>query len=327
MKSKFLALFVIVLVAVCVSTAWPDFGSFSGNSDYGSRSSSGSSSHSSSRSYTRSYHGSDSNSDSDSDSMSCGDTVLGILGLGVMAGIYYFFAWCWRMFKAFLWLMLWPVRKLLGIQDKDSRPQHQQVIINAPAPTKLRPIKQYYKLDPEFDEEAIRSLIANLYVQMQDTWRDKDISSLRPYMTDEFYSQMDRQLDAFRKQHKTDYTENIAVLNVSLIGWRQAGGMDYITVSINTRITSYTLDDNTGKLLSGDRQREKFMEYEIDLSRKRGIITAPKSERAGSQTCPHCGAPVNLNASAKCEYCGSVLTRVNTDWTICAMRGISQRTA
>lgn len=225
------------------------------------------------------------------------------------------------MFKKFLAFIFWPVRKLLGIPDK---PDTQPVIINAPVMT-LKPMKQYYKLDPEFDGEGIKALIANLYVQMQNTWQNKDISSLRPYMTDEFYSQMDRQLDAFRKQNKTDYTENIAVLNVTLKGWRQAAGMDYITVGLNSRIVSYVLDDNTGKLLSGDRTREKFMEYEIDLSRKRGEITAAKSQGMQSHTCPNCGAPVKLNASAKCEYCGSVINQVNTDWAICAMRGISQR--
>ena len=69
------------------------------------------------------------------------------------------------------------------------------------------------------------------------------------------------------------------------------------------------------------------MEYEIELTRKSGEITKPEDDGVKADRCPHCGAPIKLNASAKCEYCGSVITAVNTDWAISAMRGISQRTA
>ena len=124
-----------------------------------------------------------------------------------------------------------------------------------------------------------------------------------------------------------DYTENIAVLGVDLLGWRQSGGMDYITISLQSRIISYVLNDRTGELLSGDKTREKFMKYEIELSRKTGSLTLPEGSDVNARTCPHCGAPLELNASAKCEYCGSVITQVNTDWAICSMKGISQRTA
>ncbi|MBQ9419500.1 MAG: TIM44-like domain-containing protein, partial [Synergistaceae bacterium] len=209
-----------------------------------------------------------------------------------------------------------------------SKKRQSPVIINTNEPSyALRPMNEYLELDPNFDEERIKTLMSNLYVQMQDTWRDKDISPLRPYMTDAFYSQMDRQLDAFRKNRQTDHTERIAVLNVSLKGWRQSAGRDYITIGLNSRIVSYVLDDVTGKLISGDKNREKFLEYEIELTRKSGEFTTPETEGAKSDTCPHCGAPIKLNASARCEYCGSIITAVNTDWAICAMKGISQRTA
>ena len=210
-------------------------------------------------------------------------------------------------------------------RSQKQRERHAELTINEPVRI-LSPMDEYLELDPDFDEERIKTLISNLYVQMQETWQAKDISSLRPYMTDKFFSQMDNQLDQFRKMGRTDYTERIAVLSTDLRGWRQAAGMDYITVGVNARIVSYTLDDRTGELISGDKKREKFMEYEIELCRKSGETTHPESEGLHTETCPHCGAPLKLNASAQCEYCGSVVTSVNSDWAICGMRGISQRT-
>ena len=180
-------------------------------------------------------------------------------------------------FVLFVFLVFW------FLTSRKKKKRADTVIINNDEPVRiLKPMNEYLDLDPEFDEERIKTLMSNLYVQMQDTWRDKDISSLRPYMTDAFYNQMNRQLEQFRKMNRTDYTERIAVLNVGLKGWRQSAGMDYITVSLSSRIVSYVLDDLTGKLISGDQNREKFMEYEIELSRKSGTITQPESDGAKS---------------------------------------------
>ncbi len=323
MKRRFLAGLIVFATLIFAGIAYSDFGSFSGNSDYSSsHSSSSSSSHSSSsssgsystRTTTRSSggnvnfiptagvlspHSSSSDDDDDLDEFE-----------GVAITLFVFFV---------IWII---------IHRSSKKRQGQPSVINVQENVRvLRPMSEYLELDPQFDEERVKTLMSNLYVQMQETWQKKDISPLRPYMTDKFFSQMDGQLEQFRKLGRTDYTERIAVLNTGLAGWRQSAGMDYITVSLSSRIVSYVLDDRTGELISGDRKREKFMEYEIELCRKSGSVTNPESDGTRSETCPHCGAPIKLNASARCEYCGSVITSVNTDWAICGMRGISQRTA
>ena len=310
-RKIFLCVFVFILATLVFNRdAYSDFGSFSGNSDYGSSSSSSSGGYSSGSSTRRSVNLGSSNNfnvlplTAGTLGGSNSDDIEGVILVFVLVIIFFFL-----------------------IKMKKSK-HNAPIMINTDIQAQnLRPMNEYLELDPNFDEEKIKTLMANLYVQMQDTWRDKDISSLRPYMTDAFYNQMERQLEAFRKNHRTDYTERIAVLNVGLKGWRQSAGRDYITVRLNSRIVSYVLDDLTGKLISGDRDKEKFLEYEIELTRKSGEFTTPEAEGAKSDVCPHCGAPIKLNASAKCEYCGSIITAVNTDWAICSMKGISQRTA
>ena len=325
------------MLIIFVGSAYSDFGSFSGNSDYGSssRSSSSSSSSSSSRSSssssrTYSRPSSSSSHRSSSSNINVVPLIGGIGGgggedNGLLAPEDDEFDECMGVgCVLFVFLIFWLISRSQYKKKRTLEP----VMVNRNEPVRvLKPMEEYLELDPEFDEERIKTLMSNLYVQMQDTWHAKDISSLRPYMTDAFYNQMDRQLDQFRKTNRTDYTERIAVLDVSLKGWRQSAGRDYITVGLTSRIVSYVLDDMTGKLLSGDMNREKFMEYELELTRKSGVITQPENEGVQTTTCPHCGAPLKLNASAKCEYCGSVITNVNSDWAICGMKGISQRTA
>ncbi len=335
MKRKVIPGIIILITLLFAGVSHSDFGSFSGNSDYGSSSSSSSSSSSLGGGYSGGSDWSDSYTPSRTRTKSrrAHEYNTGI-NPGVVAGVrgvanpsldeedteeFEGIAFMLLVFFVF-WLMI-------HINSKRKQKTGQTIINVQDTVRALRPMNEYLQLDPEFDEERVRTLMSNLYVQMQETWQKKDISPLRPYMTDKFFSQMDNQLEQFRKSGRTDYTERIAVLNTGLLGWRQSAGMDYITLRLNARIVSYVLDDRTGELISGDKSREKFMEYEIELCRKSGSITSPESDGVKSATCPHCGAPLKLNASAQCEYCGSVITAVNSDWAICGMRGISQRTA
>ena len=39
-----------------------------------------------------------------------------------------------------------------------------------------------------------------------------------------------------------------------------------------------------------------------------------------------CGAPLDVNASARCPYCGTVIQQQAQDWVISAIRAIKQQT-
>jgi len=221
-------------------------------------------------------------------------------------------------------IVLFIVKKLRRRRRNNSRPN-----VNAgAAPTSsssLHTIASYLNEDPAFDQAAFEEKLSNLYVQMQNCWTAKDIEPLRNDFTDAYYTQMDRQLDHYRQNGQTNVVENIAVLDVRLLGWRREGGEDHIIAAIKTRITDYVINDANGDIVKGSMTAEKFMTYEWDLCRTTGKVTG-KSEGVSRVVCPSCGAPVDINVSARCEYCGTVLRSDDFDWAICRIRGISQRT-
>jgi hypothetical protein len=191
--------------------------------------------------------------------------------------------------------------------------------------SKLQPMSEYAKLDPNFSESDLVKKLSNIYVQMQNGCTARNIESLRPYFTDALYQQFDRQIKSLIASHRINRVDRIAVLDVVLRGWFQEGGDDHLVALLKTRITDYIVDEDTGKVISGSDTAEKFMTYEWDLSRPTGTVT----EQAGEVTerhCPNCGAPLSVNESAKCPYCDTVLTFQDHDWTIYAVKGIAQRT-
>ncbi|OON87163.1 hypothetical protein BXO88_04635 [Oribacterium sp. C9] len=309
MKKKFRFKLLMILALCFVISAFTlkgfaDFGSYSGDSDYGSDSWSSSDSGWSSSDYSSggySYYGGSGSSSSDGFFW---DMVVPLI--------------------VFIIIFIFIIQRSKNISRlTDSRPSQP---VNNVARSKGRPISEYTSIDPGFDSAELAAKLSNVYVKLQNAWQDKDLEPIRPYLTDDFYAQMDRQLSAMKSRNQTNYIERIAVLSSEPVTFYQENGMDHIVAILKTRIVDYTLDDRTGALVSGNKVKEKFMTYEYDLCRKSGITTHTE-KGLNTVTCPHCGAPLDINQTAKCPYCGSVITVVNEDWAIKSIKGISQRTS
>lgn len=302
--AKILVFALCLLLMMLPAFAGADFGDFSGDSDYGGSWDSGSDWSSSS---WDSDYSSGSYYDDDSD-------VSGIdigISLAVMAAIV----------VLGLIFDVSEKRKKKKQHGAQGRPQGAQRTPDS----RLQPLGDLAVTDPSFDANAMQEKISNLYVQMQNCWTDKNIESLRPYFTDAFFTQMERQLNGLKSRGLTNHVDRIAVLGVNLRGFYKQGGDEHLIVELRTRIVDYTVQDSDKKLVSGDRNREKFMTYEWDMCRAEGSVTT-KAGAMQSISCPGCGAPLSINTTAKCPYCGRVVTLDEHDWALCAIKGISQTT-
>ena len=179
--------------------------------------------------------------------------------------------------------------------------------------------------DPAFSPEAIREKVSNWYVQMQNAWTDGDFSPMRPYFSDGLYAQFERQLANLTRQGLTNYVDRIAVLGVSIDGWYEEAGEEKLVATVSTRICDYTVDRD-GKVVSGSRDDEKFMTYRYILARSAGTQTTVEGAMT-TINCPNCAATLNINKTARCPYCDSIITVEEHDWVISAIQGLSQRTA
>ena len=299
--AKILVFVLCILLMMLPAFAGADFGDFSGDSDYGGGWDSGSDWSSSS---WDSDYSSGSYYDDDSD-------VSGIdigISLAVMAAIV-------------VLGLIFDVSEKRKKKKQQNKPQGAQRTPDS----RLQPLGDLAVTDPSFDANAMQEKISNLYVQMQNCWTDKNIESLRPYFTDALFTQMERQLNGLQNQGLTNYVDRIAVLGVNLRGFYKQGDKEHLIVELRTRIVDYTVQDSNNKLISGDRNREKFMTYEWDMCRTAGSVTS-KEGVMHSVSCPGCGAPLSINTTAKCPYCGRVVTLDEHDWALCAIKGIAQST-
>ena len=282
----------VVFLFGLVHTAEADFGDYGGSSDYG-----------------------DSGSDWGSDWSSGGSgSYSGSSGSFGVPGMIF-------TSIGFYFLVIRPMMK--GSKGSTTQKAHPP---GAARTTGLRPLSDIYNTDPNFSEAGITQRLSNLYVQMQNCWQAKDLLTLRGDFTDQQYAQFDRQLQRYRAEAQTNIIERIAILGVDLRGIKQDDRNDILVANMRTRIVDYVIDDKTGSVIRGSNTAEKFMEYEWTLIRPRGSQTKQQSADEAF-ICPNCSAPININQSAQCPYCGSIVTKTDYDWVISEIKGLSQRTS
>lgn len=287
----------LLLLCALPALSLADAGSFSGDSDYGGSS------------------GWDSGSDWDSDwSSSSGGYSSGGSDLGLFPII---------VIIIIVVVFYGKFRKGMNTAAKSAG---AATAAGAAARGSLMPVSKLLETDPEFSENEIKEKIANLYTKLQIAWQDKKWEPMRAHMTDQLYNQFNRQLGELIRNRRTNYVERIAVLGVDLLGVAQDEVNDTIVARVRTRIVDYTVDDATGAVVSGNKSKELFMEYEWTLIRSRGAKTE-HSDHAETVHCANCGAPIEISYSAKCEYCGAVTVNSQYDWVISSIKGISQRSA
>lgn len=301
MKKRALVLLAVLLCAVFALgvTASADFGDYSGSSDYD---------------FSYDY------GDSDYDS---GGWSGGYSDYGGGGGIFIFDG------GSSVWVIVITVLVIVLVasgMNKNSSSASGSRARPAKGRDDLTPIRVYQNIDPHFNAAALCEKAANLYVQMQNGWTAKNIESLRPYFTDALFTQMERSLQGYVQRGETNVVERIAVLDVTPLGFYQAGEEDHILLQLHTRITDYTVNDATQQVVRGSRNEEKFMTYEWDMMRPAGTKTGAETGETKSITCPGCGAPLDVNASARCPYCGTVVQQAAQSWVISAIRGIKQET-
>lgn len=298
---KILIFALCLLLMMLPAFAGADFGDFSGDSDYGGDWDSGSD-----------WDYSSWDSDNSSDSYYYGDSDSGDGDITITIA-------------AVVIILIVSIISDAVQRAKKKKQQNKPQGAQRTPDSRLQPIGDLAATDPNFDANAMQEKISNLYVQMQNCWTDRNIESLRPYFTDAFFTQMERQLNGLKSKGLTNHVDRIAVLGVNLRGFYKQGGEEHLIVELRTRIVDYTVQDSDSKLVSGDRNREKFMTYEWDMSRAEGTVTC-KEGTMHSVSCPGCGAPLSINTTAKCPYCGRVVTLDEHDWALCAIKGISQTT-
>lgn len=176
-------------------------------------------------------------------------------------------------------------------------------------------IAQIRAVDPDFAAEKFKSWAGDVFLQVQEAWESKDWAVIRPIESDKLFNLHQRQLQEFIDQKKTNHMDEQYIKSVTLAAFTQDGANQALTVRLDALLRDYTTDDQTGNVISGNRTTKYSRSYRLIFIRSNGVTTKT-SEEVKAHSCPSCGAPLELNASGRCDYCGCVVTSGEYGWVL-----------
>lgn len=208
-------------------------------------------------------------------------------------------------------------------QGKSRRPQYDPLQHSAgPAELKQLEITQtqienkIQENDPDFNKEELIAWSKNLFVKLQQAWTARDWETIRTFETESLFEQHRNQLQGYIDKKQINVMDRICVKYAYLYNYRIEGDKEVLTVRLNSRMTDYIIDEETQKILKGDKETERVNTYLLTFIRKNGVKTKPGSIEVNTTNCPNCGAPTKITSSGKCEYCGSVMTTGEYNWVL-----------
>lgn len=118
------------------------------------------------------------------------------------------------------------------------------------------------RMDASFDENRFKENVTDIFFKIQGAWMNRDLSSIRPLVTDETGKFIQNDVEGLLRDKKINRLENVAVRKVEIAEAYQEEGSDFITVLFTANLLDYTTDDSTGAVVAGSKTDPvKFEEY------------------------------------------------------------------
>ncbi len=180
--------------------------------------------------------------------------------------------------------------------------------------------------DPNFSEAAMLSKVEHLFISSQIAYADQDYEPMRPFFSNALFEQHVKQINDKKARGERNVVSEMAVLSSKLENFSEDGHNEYLDVWLRVKYKSYIgRIDNPEIVVSGSKTRTFYLDFRWQFTRSAGRTTDAATDAVKTGSCPNCGAPINLNQSGKCEYCGSVISTTEYDWVLSKIDALQQR--
>ncbi|WP_437291842.1 TIM44-like domain-containing protein [Sorangium sp. So ce406] len=166
--------------------------------------------------------------------------------------------------------------------------------------------------DPGFAWSTFQGRIQVIFDQLQIAWSSREWKHARPFVSDSLFQTQLYWMETYRKQRLRNITEDARIVWVQMAKITSDAYYDAVTVRVHATGLDYTIDETTGKVVSGSRERNRdYTEY-WTLIRGSSRTGAPRATLA----CPNCGAPLDVTMAGNCAHCSAKVTSGEFDWVL-----------
>lgn len=172
--------------------------------------------------------------------------------------------------------------------------------------------RDFEKNNPTFTWGEFEGRAALIFNELQAAWSTLNWERARPHETDNIFQMHQYWIDAYQRQGLRNALDNCKIIAMQPMKIKEDAFYCAITLRIWAQGNDYTVDQS-GKVVAGSQNRlRRWSEYWTFI-RTRGATGRPVRT---TLNCPNCGAPLQVNATGICEFCGGKITSGDFDWVL-----------
>ncbi len=181
-------------------------------------------------------------------------------------------------------------------------PPLTKIIPNASAIAKLK------ELIPGFDEKQFLDEGYKIFLDVENAWMNFELEKVHNEITDELFNMYESQISSMEVKGEQNIMSDFVLKDCAITNCVTQNDEIEVTTKYIIEFYDYIIEKSSGKVLRGTKTRKLRMYYDFTFIKS-------KSENK-IETCPNCGAEVNVNSAGVCEYCGSKIVGDNTTWVM-----------
>ena len=112
-------------------------------------------------------------------------------------------------------------------------------------------LNQIRQADPGFDPSYFKEIASDVFFKIQAGWMRRDLSSHGHLLGDTLAKEYEGHFAEMRAKGEINKLESIAIRKVEIVDAGSDGREDFITVLFTANLLDYTVDENSGDVISG----------------------------------------------------------------------------
>lgn len=169
---------------------------------------------------------------------------------------------------------------------------------------------------PEFKWTEFKTRVAATFFALQKAWTERKWQLVRPFESENIFQSHLYWIQEYLHQNRINVLEQIELLKIEPVKIEEDLYYESITARVYGSMIDYTVNAETRDLICGDqRAPREFTEYWTFIRTHRAVHSDLQQTKK-EESCPACGAPLNINQAGRCEYCQALVTSGDFDWVL-----------
>lgn len=172
-------------------------------------------------------------------------------------------------------------------------------------------IEEFKNFECTFNESMFLSKVNNIFVQLLSSIMLDKLSDVKHFVSDDVYNWAENIVNNNKNNNWRQMYDELNVKSTIIKEIEVNESVYIIKVYLQSRYMDYIMNLSNGSVVSGNDNSRIQVNYWLTFTKKVNANNQGMVKR-----CPGCGAPLNVNASGKCEYCGAIYNQEDYDWIL-----------